>query len=115
MVLDRTGRPALVIGAPGGSQIPNTTASVVLRWALLGQTLEQAVPAPRFKLDNGLMRLESARHTDALQKLGYRTRVMPKSYRASWGSVQALAVDWEARAVRGVADTRRSAGVGFSN
>ena len=27
------GRPALVIGAPGGGQIPNTTASVVLRWA----------------------------------------------------------------------------------
>ncbi|WP_404380383.1 gamma-glutamyltransferase [Knoellia locipacati] len=114
MVLDSTGRPALVIGAPGGSQIPNTTASVVLRWALLGQSLEQAVPAARFKLDNGLMRLESARHVTALEKLGYRTRVMPKSYRASWGSVQALAVDWESRAVSGVADTRRSAGVAVS-
>lgn len=115
MVLDSTGRPALVIGAPGGSQIPNTTASVVLRWALLGQSLEQAVPAARFKLDNGLMRLESARHAAALQKFGYRTRVMPKSYRASWGSVQALAVDWDSRAVTGVADTRRSAGVAVSN
>ena len=115
MVLDSTGRPALIIGAPGGSQIPNTTASVVLRWALLGQGLEQAVPAPRFKLDNGLMRLESARHATALQKLGYRTRVMPKSYRASWGSVQALSVDWDSRAVTGVADTRRSAGVAVSS
>ncbi|WP_148232268.1 gamma-glutamyltransferase [Janibacter sp. HTCC2649] len=115
MVLDSTGRPALVIGAPGGSQIPNTTASVVLQWVLLGQNLDQAVPAPRFKLDNGLMRLESNRHVAALQKLGYRTKVMPKSYRASWGSVQALAIDWEARAVTGVADTRRSAGVAVSN
>lgn len=115
MVLDDNGRPALVIGAPGGSQIPNTTASVVLRWAVLGQRLEQAVPAPRFKLDNGLMRLESARHVVALEKLGYRTRVMPKSYRASWGSVQALAVNWESRAVTGIADTRRSAEVAVSS
>lgn len=114
MVLGSDGRPALVIGAPGGSQIPNTTASVVLRWALLGQRLEAAVPAPRFKLDNGLMRLESAEHVAALQKLGYRTRVMPPSFRASWGSVQALAVDWQARSVTGVADTRRSAGVAVS-
>ncbi len=115
MVLDAKGRPALVIGAPGGSQIPNTTASVVLRWVLLGQSLEKAVPAPRFKLDNGLMRLESSRHVGALEKLGYRTRVMPKSYRASWGSVQALALDWDAGAVSGVADTRRSAGVAVSD
>ncbi|KGN39852.1 gamma-glutamyltransferase [Knoellia aerolata] len=114
MVLGSDGRPALVIGAPGGSQIPNTTASVVLRWALLGQPLAAAVPAPRFKLDNGLMRLESDEHVPALQKLGYRTRVMPRSYRASWGSVQALAVDWQARSVAGVADTRRSAGVAIS-
>lgn len=115
MVLDADGRPALVIGAPGGSQIPNTTASVVLRWALLGQGLDEAVPAPRFKLDNGLMRLESARHAAALQKLGYRIRVMPKGYRASWGSVQALAIDWQTRIVSGVADTRRSAGVAVSS
>ncbi len=114
MVLDRRGRPILVIGAPGGSQIPNTTASVVLRWALLGEGLDVAVPAPRFKLDNGLMRLESSRHVAALERLGYRTRVMPKSYRASWGSVQALAVDWRARTIGGVADTRRSAGVDVS-
>lgn len=50
----------------------------------------------------------------ALQKLGYRTRVMPTGYRASWGSVQALAIDWQARAVTGVAGTRRSAGVDVS-
>ena len=109
MVLDNEGRPVLVIGAPGGSQIPNTTVSVVLRWALLGQSLDKAVPAPRFKLDNGLMRLESETHVKALGKLGYRTRVMPPSYRASWGSVQALAVDWQSRRVSGSADTRRSA------
>lgn len=115
MVLDREGRPVLVIGAPGGSQIPNTTASVVLRWALLGQGLDEAVPAARFKLDNGLMRLESARHVPALRRLGYQTRVMPRSYRASWGSVQALAVDWKTRTVSGVADTRRSAGVAVSS
>lgn len=114
MVLDARNRPVLVIGAPGGSQIPNTTASVVLRWALHGEPLERAVPAPRFKLDNGLLRLESGEHVKALTRLGYRTQVMPRSYRASWGSVQALAVDWDRRRVSGVADTRRSAGVAVS-
>lgn len=114
MVLDGQGRPALVIGAPGGSQIPNTTATVVLRWALHGEPLDIAIPAPRFKLDGQVLRLESRRHEPALQEMGYQTQVMPRSYRASWGSVQALAVDWAEGTVTGVADTRRSAGVEVS-
>lgn len=110
MVLDGEGRPVLPIGAPGGRQIPNTTASVVMRWALLGQTLEQAVPAPRFILDNGLLKLESGALQQDLNRMGYRTRVVPAADRANWGSVQALAIDWSSGTVSGVADTRRSAG-----
>ncbi|WP_225752603.1 gamma-glutamyltransferase [Actinotalea sp. Marseille-Q4924] len=111
MLLDGQDRPALVIGTPGGGQIPNTTAQVVSLWALHGQDLEEAVPAERFMLTGGQMRLESDRLRAELEARGYAVRVTPPGSRASYGSVQALEVDWEARTVHGVADTRRSAGV----
>ncbi|WP_197275037.1 gamma-glutamyltransferase [Luteipulveratus halotolerans] len=110
MLLDDQSRPALVIGAPGGRQIPNTTASVVLRWALHHQSLPDAVRAPRFILDEGDLRLEAATHRNALTRLGYRARVTAPSTRANYGSVQALDVSWGDQAVRSYADPRRSAG-----
>lgn len=111
MLLDDLQRPVLVIGTPGGRQIPNTTAQVVTLWALHGQELDQAVPAERFMLTDGQMRLESDRLRADLETRGYKVRVTAPEYRANYGSVQALEVDWEARRVHGVADTRRSAGV----
>ena len=111
MLLDSESRPVLVIGAPGGRQIPNTTAQVVTLWALHGQGLEQAVPADRFILTDGELRIESDRLRADLVARGYPVRVTAPETRANYGSVQALEVDWDARTVNGVADTRRSAGV----
>lgn len=111
MLLDQQARPVLVVGTPGGRQIPNTTAQVVTLWALHGQELEQAVPADRFQLTGGELRLESDRLRADLEARGYRVRVTAPGARASYGSVQVLEVDWDARTVHGVADTRRSAGV----
>jgi len=111
MLLDGQRRPVLVIGTPGGRQIPNVTASVVMRWALHGQPLAAAVPGERFVLTSGVLRLEAPRLADELAGLGWNVRVNPEGDRARFGSVQALDVDWEARQVTGVADTRRSAGV----
>ena len=110
MVLDSQDRPVLVIGTPGGRQIPNTTAQVVTLWALHGLSLEESVTAERFMFTDGQMRLETDRLADELQERGYRTRVTFPEFRANYGSVQALEVDWEARTVHGVADSRRSAG-----
>ena len=111
MLLDGQDRPVLVIGTPGGRQIPNTTAQVITLWALHGQDLEQAVPAERFMLTDGQMRLESDRLRADLTARGYKVRVTLPEYRANYGSVQALEIDWESRTVHGVADLRRSAGV----
>ncbi|KGM09375.1 hypothetical protein N868_02390 [Cellulomonas carbonis T26] len=110
MLLDDEGRPVLVVGTPGGRQIPNTTAQVVTLWALHGQDLATAVAAERFMLTDGRMRLETDRLRGELQARGYAVRVTLPEYRANYGSVQALEVDWDARTVEGVADTRRSAG-----
>jgi gamma-glutamyltranspeptidase / glutathione hydrolase len=111
MVLDAQDRPVLVIGTPGGRQIPNTTAQVVTLWALHGQELSEAVPAERFILTGGRLRLESGRLADELRARGYDIQVTNSGSPEIYGSVQALEVDWEARTVVGVADTRRSAGV----
>ena len=111
MLLDEQRRPVLVIGTPGGRQIPNTTANVVIRWALHGQDLAQAVPGERFVLTAGVLQLEYPRLADELTDLGWRVRVVDEADRPRFGSVQALDVDWDARLVTGVADTRRSAGV----
>jgi gamma-glutamyltranspeptidase/glutathione hydrolase len=111
MLLDDERRPVLVIGTPGGRQIPNVTASVVTRWALHGEDLATAVPADRFVLTSGVLSIETPRLADELTSLGWDVRVTPEPNRVRFGSVQALDIDWDARQVTGVADTRRSAGV----
>ncbi|MGF1661284.1 MAG: gamma-glutamyltransferase [Kineosporiaceae bacterium] len=111
VLLDGERRPVLVIGTPGGRQIPNVTASIVTRWALHRQELAAAVPADRFVLTSGVLTIETPRLAGELAALGWDVRVESGARRIRFGSVQALDVDWEARQVTGVADTRRSAGV----
>lgn len=110
MVLDDQDRPVLVIGTPGGRQIPNTTANVVTRWALHDQDLEEAIPAERFVLTDGILWLESDRLVEELVARGYDARAVPPANIPNLGSVQALEVDWQEREVSSHADHRRSAG-----
>ncbi|GAA4719053.1 gamma-glutamyltranspeptidase / glutathione hydrolase [Promicromonospora umidemergens] len=110
MLLDDQGRPVLVIGTPGGRQIPSTTANVVVRWALHRQSLEDAVRAGRFILTDGQLRLETRGLADPMAALGYDVVVSDQAELANYGSVQALAVDWDEGKVTSFADERRSAG-----
>lgn len=110
MLLDAQQRPVLVIGTPGGRQIPSTTASVITRWALHGQPLKTAIPAGRFILTDGELRLETPQLADGSRALGYDVVVSDEASQANYGSVQALAIDWETGGVTGFADKRRSAG-----
>jgi gamma-glutamyltranspeptidase/glutathione hydrolase len=110
MLLDAQQRPVLVIGTPGGRQIPSTTANVVTRWALHGQPLETAVPAGRFILTDGELRLESPQLAEETRAMGYNVVVSDEASQANYGSIQALAVNWETGAVSSFADKRRSAG-----
>ncbi|GAB2487351.1 gamma-glutamyltransferase [Promicromonospora xylanilytica] len=110
MLLDAQQRPVLVIGTPGGRQIPSTTANVVTRWALHGQPLEAAIPAGRFILTDGELRLETPLLAEETRALGYDVVVADEASRANYGSIQALAIDWETGGVSSFADERRSAG-----
>ena len=110
MLLDGEGRPVLVIGTPGGQQIPNTIAAVVLRRLLHGETLEDMVAAPRFIYTGGELVLETDENAGALREMGYAVRVVDPALRSDFGSINALEVDWETGAVSSVADPHRSAG-----
>lgn len=113
LVLDQTGRPVLVIGLPGGRQIPSSLATVIGLWALHDYSVEEAVLAPRFQLlPNDALRVERGAPVDALRALGYRVDVSDAS--AVFGSVQALEIDWNDRSIRGHPDPRRAAGVSYT-
>ncbi|GGK70823.1 gamma-glutamyltranspeptidase [Ornithinimicrobium pekingense] len=110
MLLDGEGRPVLVIGTPGGQQIPNTIAAVVLRRLLHDEPLEDLVAAPRFIYTGGELVLETDDNAAELREMGYAVRVVDPALRSDFGSVNALEVDWDARTVSSVADPHRSAG-----
>ncbi|WP_154402108.1 gamma-glutamyltransferase family protein [Ornithinimicrobium cavernae] len=109
VVLDVDQRPVLVVGSSGGRRIPNIQASVISRWLVHGESLQDAVSAPRFHLDEGNLYVEKmpGAVTKALSKQGYAvTEALPR-----WnlfGSVQALELDHERSRVVGATDQRRT-------
>jgi gamma-glutamyltranspeptidase/glutathione hydrolase len=111
VLTDRRDRPVLVLGSPGGQQIPSILGAVIARWALVGQPLRNAVEAPRAHADGGTLWVESLPPPDvasALNDLGYVLDVMPREA-FLFGSVQALEVDHDECSVRGARDDRREA------
>lgn len=111
LVRDDDGRPVLVLGSPGGRRIPNILAQVLMRWAVHGQPLAEAVQAPRFHLEGTTLEFEElppAEVADDLRGRGYTGPVVPESA-YYFGSVQALEVDYGARELVAPRDRRRSA------
>jgi gamma-glutamyltranspeptidase / glutathione hydrolase len=109
IVVDDEGRPVLGLGSPGGRRIPNIVAQVLVRWAAHGQSLEEAVLAPRFHLERQVLELEEGLPSEVTQELagrGYEitTTVPTTEY---YGGVQALLVDWGSGTIDGVEDVRR--------
>lgn len=110
MVLDAGDRPVLVLGTPGGQQIPNAIAAAVLRWSLHDEELADIVAAPRFLNVGGELLLETPELVDEMQRRGYAVRVLDPSLRSNFGSLQVLEVDWGQGTVTSAVDDRRSGG-----
>jgi gamma-glutamyltranspeptidase / glutathione hydrolase len=111
IVLDEAGRPLLGLGSPGGRRIPTILGQVLVRWALHGQTLQEAVEAPRFHLEGRELQFEALPPEDVLAelgRLGYTSRSVPE-LPYYFGSVQALEIDHDEGGVRGTRDERRDA------
>ncbi|MET1035890.1 MAG: gamma-glutamyltransferase [Arthrobacter sp.] len=112
LVLDSRGRVVVGLGSPGGHQIPNILAGVLVPWALQGASLQEAVDAPRHHLQDGVLALEREPAADVARLArarGWETRVTERRD-AVFGSVQALEIDYAARSVTGADDARREAG-----
>lgn len=113
MVLDDAGRPVMGLGTPGGANILSILGNTLSRWALQGQSLEEAVAAPRFRYDaaSGSLLVEAALMDSAvasqLPELGWPTETAAEGL---FGSVQALEIDYDEGTVAGPTDTRLEAG-----
>lgn len=112
MVMDGEGRPVLGIGTPGGANILNILANAFIRWGLMGQPLEEAVAAPRFRFDDATQRLVAEQEflaTPAAQELAAQGWQVSASAAGLFGSLQALEIDYDERTVAGPVDTRLEA------
>jgi gamma-glutamyltranspeptidase / glutathione hydrolase len=109
IVFDADERPVLTVGLPGGRRIPHILGQVLLRWALHGEPLEEAVAAPRFHITGDVLEFEELPPpdaADALRARGYAALEQPPSL-YHFGAVHALEIDHDAGELRGVADARR--------
>jgi gamma-glutamyltranspeptidase / glutathione hydrolase len=109
LVLDDQGRPVMGIGSPGGRRIPTIESNLLVRWALHGQTLQDAVDAPRVHLEGSTLqfeRLPDGETASDLRSRGYTLEVPAPTY--YFGSVQALEIDHDAKEIGGAEDARRA-------
>lgn len=113
MVLDDEGRPVLGLGSPGGHQIPNILSGVLVAWALQDAPLQEAVDAPRYHLQDGVLAVEQEPSGDLARLIDERKWELQRTERdqAIFGSVQALEIDYATGEVTGATDSRREADV----
>lgn len=77
-VVLREGRPVLAIGGRGGRKIPSALFEALTQFVALGQPMDAALAAPRLHTEGNVdLELEAkwpAEQTEALGKLGYKTK-----------------------------------------
>ena len=117
MVLDDQGRPVLGLGSPGGHQIPNILTGVLVAWGLRDATLQEAVDAPRFHLQDGVLAVEEEPSPELAELIAARDWELQRTERdqAIFGSVQALEINYETGQITGARDNRREADVAIAD
>ncbi|WP_411732451.1 gamma-glutamyltransferase family protein [Paeniglutamicibacter sp.] len=109
MVLDEQGRVVMGIGTPGGQQIPNILASVLVPVLLQGQPVQDAVDGPRFHLQGGILAVEGKAGTTLKALARSNGWTLRETTRADgiFGSIQALWVEHDTGTIDGATDARR--------
>lgn len=95
-ILFRDGKPYLLIGAPGGSNIPMALLQVIVNVVDFGMTIGDAVAAPRFSATSDIVDVSARIPTytcEALGKMGYATARSSQSYTNA--RVHAILIDGE--------------------
>ncbi|MEH7519435.1 MULTISPECIES: gamma-glutamyltransferase [Priestia] len=96
------------IGTPGGSRIPMMLTEVLVRHLLFKESLQDAIDAPRFSIENNHLYTEFQYPTsirEELEGMGYD--VEEKSSSIYYGGVQAIVIDQKDNVIYGGADPRR--------
>lgn len=82
-ILFQGDKPCLVLGAPGGSNIPMAIAQVILNVVDFGMPVVEAVAAPRISATSDVIDVSAripAYACEALEKLGYKTARSTQSF-----------------------------------
>ena len=111
MLLTRGGKPFLCIGGAGGRTIQGNVAHMIVRVVDRGETLEDAMDAPRFHIETTEpVFVEEGGDAIAagLRTLGHQVKMRPR-----FGSLQAICFDGDG-SMTGVADKRRAGTICFA-
>ncbi|AOM83946.1 gamma-glutamyltransferase [Salisediminibacterium beveridgei] len=117
LMIFEKGKPKYLMGSPGSARISTALAQVITRLVDKGETLEEAIAAPRFhSSDTGALLIEKRRFKqetlDALELAGFEIKKRG-AYSFYLGCVQGvqLPVKWR-ESFTGVADPRRDGTAG---
>ena len=107
------GRPAVVLGAPGGTRIVNGVLQTLLNLVDHGMSPLEAVAAPRVDFQGETVQAEQRIPGDVverLRELGYRVNRRPGSYDGYFSRVQVIEVGDDG-SLRGASDPRNDGGI----
>ncbi len=102
----KQGKPFLIVGSPGGSRIIGTVLNVVTHMIDFGDSLEDAVKAPRVINRDGPVEMEPELFRDRDLKRELQRRGHPMIENPVIGNVQAIGFDPENDFVMGESDPR---------
>jgi gamma-glutamyltranspeptidase/glutathione hydrolase len=108
-ILVEDGKPIIGIGSPGGRRIPIVISQVLIRYLLHDLSLQEAIDAPRFYVEDRTVYLENEvpdKVKEELIQRGYK--VVLRESPVFFGGIQSLLVDHRNDILSGGADRRRS-------
>lgn len=107
----RDGKPVLALGTPGSYGIMQTQAQAMVQHLDFGQSLQDAIEAPRARLwDGRLVEIENRIAPETIAELvrrGHDARAFDVGWTMRCGGMQAVAADPETGVFTGAADPRR--------
>ncbi len=117
-MLFQGGKLAMVIGAPGGWEIPSAIAQSIINVIDHGMTMQESVSAPRVRCQGGLIELEGRIRADVAEELRRKHNPVyhsPDGFMSDVASVHGIKIDPATGGWQVGADPRGNGGVAFSH